>query len=948
MIFCKKLIGFIIFNLLLTTLTLSEPFSLPEAKAIRWDGPITVDGDMSEDSWKQSGFPYHLYDYISGEVPANPTEFSILYNNDTLYFGMICHESKMDKTLGSHTTDMDIIYFDDDIEVFIVPWESTPEGKFHHFMLNIAGARAADSLSNYGHPERADSQMVPWEGKVRKYADRWTAEFAIPLNVLVPAMGNESFWRLNIGRSNPWTHQFSSWSKTTGSFHDSLRYGKLTGIDLNGKFIGFKATVSPVINTLATAPAVFTLSSAASKYQQPVQIIPIPYQVNYNQPDFVLNSETKILLGERAPEGNLQAIDDLNQELKDLYGFELPVQRVKENQIGLIENAIILGEPGKNPVLDTLLQKEKLKIDAATPGPEGYILKTSPQNVLVAGSDDAGTYYGTQSLIQLLYKSSQDGKIHIKGVNAWDKPAFKVRMVHFFIDKDSPVTHRKMIEKIFARYKYNNILIEAEHGVAWKSHSEITSKTALDPEEVTKLVKFAKRHYLTVTPLIQSMGHGAWMFRYGNNLDFAEDSTRPDVYCPLNPKAYDFLFDIMDEAIEVFDHPEYIHIGHDEHDNYNPFPVHPECKAVGDEQLYYMDTLHIYQHLKSKGIKCMMWTDELEGKSFHPYLNALPRDILMTTWNYRDLNEFRSVEFLQKKGFQVLGCTAHRPMNIVNFSKWAENQKALGMMFTTWAGYGDNRTVVEREFKQIMAYIIQADFAWNPNHRIPAENDKIGTLPYYPGQVLREIWYPESRKPFSRSGFAVNLASYANTPLVDSDKKPALAGYGVGNDFSALAAQAKNSNLPFMDNNHYQLSYAKGIPVGIMLKGPGSAKSFPDKVTHIKIDQYASELNFLHTLLHPTKKNLKIGLYRIHYDDGTFQEISLINFQNITAWTDWETYFYGDMAWIGELKSNESVMLRAYCWVNPYPSKKIQSIDFESVNGVSSPLLLAISGISPQ
>jgi len=943
-----KVLGLLIGSLLLAALAWSEPLILPEAKAIRYDGPITVDGKLDEAGWTQSGFPYHLGDYITGKTPANPTDFAILYNNDTLYFGMICHESKMDKTVGTHTTDMDIIYFDDDIEVFLVPWENTPEGVFHHFMLNIAGARAADSLSCIGHPERADSRMVPWEAKIQKYADKWTAEFAIPLSVLKPAMGNDSYWRLNIGRSNPWTNQYSSWSKTTGSFHDSLRYGKLTGIDFEGKFIGFKTTVSPLENKVTSAPAVFALATAASKYPQAVQIIPLPYQVAYTGKDFIINKETKILLGEKAPAGNQQAIEDFNQELKENYGFELPVARVKENQLPSAENAIIMGEPGKNALLDSLLQKENLKVDAATPGPEGYILKTSAQNILLAGSDDAGTYYGTQSLIQLLYKSDKDGMLHIKGADVWDKPAFKVRMVHFFIDRDSPTIHKKMIEKIFARYKYNQLLIEAEHGVAWKSHPEIVSKAALDPAEVTALVKFAKKHYFKVTPLVQTMGHGAWMFRYKNNLDFAEDPTRPDVYCPLNPKSYKFVFDVMDEAYEIFDHPEYIHIGHDEHDNYNPFPVHPECKAVGDERLYYMDTIQIYHHLKSKGIKCMMWTDELEGKSFHPYLDALPRDIIMCTWNYRDMAEFRSVEFLQKKGFPVLGCTWSRPANIVNFSKWAENQKALGMMYTTWAGYSDNSSIIQREFKQVMPYFLQADFAWNPNHRFPEEYNSIGNLPYYPGNLLRDTWFPETRKPFSRPGFAVNLAPYVNTSLVETDGKPALAGFGAGNDFSSLVGQAdKKGQLHLMDNNYYQLAYFKGTPAGVLLKGPGATRAFPEKVTNIKINQYVSELNFLQTFLQPTKKGLPVGSYVIHYADGSLKELPLVYMQNVAAMTDWETYMFGDMAWIGEMKNHTAVMLKPYCWSNPNPEKKVQSVDFISGDDEAAPLLIAITGKRP-
>src|SRR5580704_16856404 len=55
---------------------------------------------------------------------------------------------------------------------------------------------------------------------------------------------------------------------------------------------------------------------------------------------------------------------------------------------------------------DKLIKAEKLTPPFAL-GPEGFILKVSPESILVLANEDAGVFYGVQTLIQLINSNSR-------------------------------------------------------------------------------------------------------------------------------------------------------------------------------------------------------------------------------------------------------------------------------------------------------------------------------------------------------------------------------------------------------------------------------------------------------------------------------------------------------------------------------------------------------------
>jgi DNA-binding response OmpR family regulator len=59
---------------------------------------------------------------------------------------------------------------------------------------------------------------------------------------------------------------------------------------------------------------------------------------------------------------------------------------------------------------------------------------------------------------------------------------------------------------------------------------------------------------------VNSLGHCDWMFTNGANLDVATDPVKRYQYDPENPRSYEILFPVMQEALDLFDkiHPDVV------------------------------------------------------------------------------------------------------------------------------------------------------------------------------------------------------------------------------------------------------------------------------------------------------------------------------------------------------------------------------------------------------
>ena len=887
--------------------------------------PPKIDGRLDDDCW-QSAAAGSGFRLASASRPATcQTSFRLCCDARCLYIAFECLQPRMSEIAVKFTKDGGAAWQDESVEVFIAPFAVADVLSYHHFVVNVVGAKT------YLRPETVEPSSR-WRAAASRAADRWFAEIAIPFDMLRPAGRNEDCWRVNFCRNARPPGEESSWCQMEqGSFTKPLSsFARLLQPPSSPRFIAFRSKLVPLKPEPAPAGTTEIKDIPEPAARDP--IIPQPRQMDSKDGarPFVLGSSARIVIGDEPAPASVRAAEELNDELREVLGFTLPVVRASEAGQSLA-GAILIGKPEENSALRRVCEQDKLRVGPGDPGKEGYILDVTDERILVAGADSLGSFWGVQTLKQLIRPAAARGEVAAVFIRDW--PQFALRGVHLLACRDGLAFHGKMIERVLSRFKINHIVLQTDM-VDWASHPELRHPTnAMPREDVRKLVALAKRHFIEVTPLVQSPGHLEWAFRGGHNLDIAEDKTHPYCYCPSNPRSYEFIFSVIDEAIELFDHPKYFHAGRDEFDMIGQFPVDEECKKNGKEEMYIRDTLKIYEHLKQKGCRMMMWGDILSTEGYSQKIDRLPKDILINDWRYSPEPTYPTFDFFKRHGFQVLGCTWYDPKNIYLASRDAAAKRIAGMLQTTWNGFANEAEALDLYPEQIYAYILAAAYWWNPSQ------PRLEQLPYDPDDVFRKLWHGQ-RRPAAASWFSVNLKPYFNISTHDGGKTIGWLGLGKGSDLSGLPRGTVNlGGVPFVLPGG-----GTARPSAILLRGPTITSDFPTSVRGIGVGRRASALHFLHTAAWPSDRGSEVGEYVINYDDGSAEHVPLVYGRNITCWLENSPALAYGFAWRSTTADGRTIRLRSFTWQNPHPERTIKSIDFFSNGSDCAPVLLAITG----
>jgi hexosaminidase len=407
-------------------------------------------------------------------------------------------------------------------------------------------------------------------------------------------------------------------------------------------------------------------------------VFPMPRQFEIRSEGMLLVESTPILLPEAPSADDVFLARFLTSELSDRYGIALRASRVAT----LPERgAFILLGSARNP----LVQQWARAAGPVVAEQEGYRLEVDRNRAVVAGADDAGAFYGLQSLRQLIKATRRE--VRIQGASIKDWPFKPFRGIKLYLPGQSNIAYfKRFVRDVMALFKYNTMILEVNAGMRFDSHPELNAgwielgqdlkytrrdrswgpgsqfqdsanaDTAdggvLEKEEVAELVAFVRKHHIEVIPEIPSLTHAYYLLTRHRELAEIQDAEWPDTYCPSEPKVYDLLFDVMDEYIEVIK-PAMVHIGHDEWRM--PVGACPRCKGRDPTELFAADLNRIYSHLRTKGVQTAMWGDHLieplRGKKVKHVRNPrgtpydmpgalspeqvqklIPKDILIFNW----------------------------------------------------------------------------------------------------------------------------------------------------------------------------------------------------------------------------------------------------------------------------------------------------------------------------
>lgn len=662
-------------------------------------------------------------------------------------------------------------------------------------------------------------------------------------------------------------------------------------------------------------------------------LIPQPRAVRWFDRPFLLTAETRIVVGDEAAPEDLYAARDLNREVEARTGRPLPV--VRAGQVTEPRNVIVLGEPGLNRWSAALLAREGLRLSPPDPGPEGYVLKVTPEAVVAAGVDRRGTYYAVQTLRQLFLPHGEGAALH--GVEVRDGPAHPVRAVHVLLDNASAEFHTALIERVLSKVKVNTLIAEAEY-VQWDSAPAIRHPSGATKAQVARLLQVAREHHIEVVPLIQTLGHVEWLYHNDQNLDLLEippdQSNARYVYNPLNPRVYEVILPILDEAVQLF-RPRYLHIGHDEVRNVVPFPYSAEGKRLGFGELFVRDTLRLYEFLKSRGVGTMMWGDVLLTNDFAPEIGRLPRDIVMVDWQYQEAARYPSLARFKAWGFPTLAATWWKPGNITGFAREAERQDVLGVVRTTWTGHFNNRTALDRQYHQLYTYLLAADFFWNPRLTAPAP-----TVAYDPAAHFKQEWEGVPRRRTPVRGHLVDLRRAATRSHVDEDGQGWL-GKGREYDLRALPTGRVRLNGILFEILDPARNGGRSI---VLLRGAREALRGLPAAVRLPLGRRAAVIAVLHATPYPAGRfGEEVATYTLRYADGSAERLPVQYRRHIGSWLDEPVSIAQEIGWVGRTLAGVEVRLSLLRWVNPHPEREIAALEVVSRGTDATPAIFAVT-----
>ncbi len=375
---------------------------------------------------------------------------------------------------------------------------------------------------------------------------------------------------------------------------------------------------------------------------QSVNIIPQPAKMEVGQGHFTIDANTKIIVSGAGMEKSARFLNDY---LQKFYGFNLKV---------------IKGKAASGIVL---------KQAAMADGVDGaYTMNIDKSGVTIAGHTENGTFYGIQSLIQLLpLEKSKTFTVPFFSIE--DRPRFAYRGMHLDVGRHFfPVDFIKKYIDFIAMYKLNTFHWHLTEDQGWRieirQYPRLTSVGGFrngtiigrypgkgndgirrggfyTQQQVKEIVKYASDRYITVIPEIELPGHSsAAIAAYPQLSCFPDESTKhpaktawhgdstgkqvqqvwgvfPDVFAPTE-YTFKFLENVLDEVIALFP-SKYIHIGGDEcpKESWKRSAFCQQLikeKGLKDEhglQSYFIQRIEKY--LNSKGRQIIGWDEILEG-----------------------------------------------------------------------------------------------------------------------------------------------------------------------------------------------------------------------------------------------------------------------------------------------------------------------------------------------
>ncbi|GAC1438018.1 MAG: hypothetical protein NVSMB63_00880 [Sediminibacterium sp.] len=192
--------------------TFQQEYQLHITKAT---GPVKIDGEFTEPDWATAGTANNFWRKFPNDVgrPKRKTEVRVMYDDTFIYFGFTSYDSgkayiqSLKRDIGHDGND--------GVGIILDPTNQRTNGFF--FVVNAYNAQSEDQLPFADNGPPAWSWDNKWYSATKRYADKWTAEIAIPFKSIRYTAG-KLLWGLNFVRIDTKTNEYATWTHIPVNF----------------------------------------------------------------------------------------------------------------------------------------------------------------------------------------------------------------------------------------------------------------------------------------------------------------------------------------------------------------------------------------------------------------------------------------------------------------------------------------------------------------------------------------------------------------------------------------------------------------------------------------------------------------------------------------------------------------------------------------------------------
>lgn len=252
---------------------------------------------------------------------------------------------------------------------------------------------------------------------------------------------------------------------------------------------------------------------------------------------------------------------------------------------------------------------------------------------------------------------------------------------------------------------FNTLLIDLAEGVKYNSHPELAVEGSWSVSQLKdELARLRKMGLNPIPKLNFSCAHSAWLQNYA--------------YMVGTPKYYEVCRDLIEEVIDIFDTPDFFHLGLEEED-YESQKSQPVA-IVRAPYKKCEDAKFLFDTVRKKGVRPWMWADVNTVKSYggkDAFINAVGKDVLLSNWEYGRPNRvpasFAHYIDLGEWGYEQVPTSSICGWHYNNFDTMeyckanVKEGSVVGYMEAPWS-----RTV-ERRYFTIMNNIVNFRYAFD-------------------------------------------------------------------------------------------------------------------------------------------------------------------------------------------------------------------------------------------